>query len=324
LLLALVPLVLCGLFLRGCANEHYRPPGHDDMTFDVSATGDSIVFNAVGTGGRDLYLLRLNDSSVTSVADTVDYEVTPAFSPGAESIVYAAGVPGDRADHIFVRRLDGTAARQLTRADANDSSPRVSADGSLVVFKRDKTYNWGGLAANWDRVGVICVVGIDGRNERQLTPDDTMAYEPWFLPDANSVAYSTYSGNCFSVPADGSALPRTLAALPGANAVISSRDGTIIVYIRGRYEGDQELWIASSDGTDERRITPTKAAYYFPVLPPDAKTLYFLLGEWPDGPTGTPTHSLWRIDVDGMNVRNVASSRLFDHPLNWKPEARTD
>jgi TolB protein len=317
----LLQLSLCGLFLRGCANAHNRPRGHDDITFDISESGDALVFNATGTGGRDLYVLRLSDLSVTRIAETLEYEVSPSFSPDATSVVYAAGVAGDRADHIFIRRLDGTDIRQLTSADANDSSPHVSPDGSLVVFDRDKTYNWGGLAANWDRGGVICVVGVDGRNERQITADDTFGYEPWFLPDGKSVAYLTPSG-VFSVPIDGSAHPGRLIDLTGANAVASSRDGKIFAYTRGQFSGDQEIFIANSGGSGERRITPTNAGYYHPVFSGDGNRLYFFQEEWPDGPTGTPRFSIWQIDVDGTNLRIVATRQLFDQPLNWKPEAR--
>ncbi len=322
-LLILVPFSLCGLFLRSCANAHSRPIGHGDITFDLSTSGDAIVFNGVGTGGRDLYLLRISDSSVTCVAATPEYEVMPSFSPDGKSIVYAAGVPGDRADHIFVRHLDGTGMKQLTKADANDSSPRVSPDGALVTFDRDKTYNWGGLAANWNPGGVICVVGIDGRNERQISPDDTFAYSPWFLPDGKSVAYWTQSG-MFSVPVNGSAAPTRLGGLAGASGVVPSRDGTLFVYTRGQYEGDQELWTANSDGTGERRIISIKGAYYLPLLSRDNKLLYFLLAEWPDGPTGTPMRSLWRMNLDGTGRQEVAGSELFAQPLNWRPRARPD
>jgi Tol biopolymer transport system component len=322
-LLILLPFSLCGLVLRGCANAHSRPIGQGDMTFDVSSSGDAVVFNGAGTGERDLYLLRLSDLYVTRVADTSEYEVAPSFSPDGKSIVYAAGVPGDRADHIFVRSLDGAAAKQLTRADANDSSPRVSPDGSLVAFARDKTYAWGGLGSNWSDGGVICVITMDGRNERQITPDDAFAYAPWFLPDGESLAYWTESG-IFSVPTDGSAPPRKLMELRGTNVVAPSRDGKFVAYKRGRYEGDQELLIANSDGSGERPITPTKAAYYRPVFSPDGDQMYFLLAEWPDGPTGTPRHSLWRINIDGTNLRKVASSQLFEEPLKWKPESPHD
>ena len=137
------------LIIRGCMNEHDRPGGHGDVTFGISPRGDKLVFNAVGDGGRDLYVLDLNSLAVERLAATPDYEVAPSFSPDGKSVVYAAGKPGDRADHLFVRRLDRNEIKQLTAEDANDSAPEFSPDGLHIAFTRDKTYNWGGLAARW-------------------------------------------------------------------------------------------------------------------------------------------------------------------------------
>jgi dipeptidyl aminopeptidase/acylaminoacyl peptidase len=119
------------LVLRGCMNEHYRPHGHGNISFGISSRGNTLVFNAVGLGERDLYLLDLETHRVTRIAPTPDYEVDPEFSPDGKSVVYAAGKPGDRADHIFLRSLDGQMVKQLTADDANDASPAFSPDGSL-------------------------------------------------------------------------------------------------------------------------------------------------------------------------------------------------
>lgn len=128
-----------------------------------------IVFNAGGAGGRDLYQLDLESRTVSRIAETPNYETCPSFSPDGRRIVYSAGIPGDRADHIFTLDLTGKSKAQLTDIDANDTSPRFSPDGKSVVFARDKTYNWGGMAANWESGGVVCLIQADGLNLRQLT-----------------------------------------------------------------------------------------------------------------------------------------------------------
>ncbi len=168
--------VLVAICLGGCPNSgnHARQIGHTDVTFDVSPTSDVIVFNAEGAGGRDLYFLRLSDLSVSRVAETPEYETWPSFSADGKYLVYAAGVTGDRADHLFVRPVAGGRSQQLTRVDRNDLSPKFSPDGKLVVFARNPTYNWGGLAANWQG-SVICTVQSDGANERQITADGQFA-----------------------------------------------------------------------------------------------------------------------------------------------------
>ncbi len=301
----------------GCGTpwDHYRPIGHQDMSLECSPGDDQIVFNATGSGGRDLYVLRLDRPRVTRIAESPEYEVCPSFSPDGQAITYAAGQSGDRADHIFVRSVLGGPPRQLTHATGNDASPRFSPDGTLIVFDRDKTYIWGGLAANWDPGGVICVVRKDGTNERQLTPDDVFAFNPSFAADGKSVIFSTHDGLA-SVPTDGSKKMRKINSIPGATV---SPDGKLIAYTKGRFSPDQKLFVANIDGSSERPVAPTVAACYRPVFNWAGDQLYFLREEWPDGGTGVPKFSLWETAIDGTKTRMIADRGIFDDPLNWIP-----
>lgn len=307
---------LCGCPL-GTPRDHYRPIGHGDTTIAVSPMDDAILFNAVGTGGRDLYRLDLTNLNVTRIAETPDYETAPSYSPDGLRIVYAAGVPGDRADHIFTIRNDGGAKTQLTDIDANDTSPRFSPDGEMIVFARDKTYNWGGLAANWEPGGVICLISADGTNLRQLTSDEDFAFEPYFSVDGTRIVYSTVNGR-MSIPVDGSAAPQPLAGPFGA---VPSCDGKAIAYSKGDYSPDLKIYIANADATLERVLTSRMGGCYRPVFTHADDRLFFLQEEWPDGPTGVPKFSLWEITVDGPSLRMLADPGLFDAPLNWKPQS---
>ncbi len=226
--------VAAALLLVGCTNGHDRPHGHSDMSFGISPSGGELVFNANGEGGRDLYRLDLTNFRVTRIAATPDYEVAPQFSPDGKTVVYAAGKPGDRADHIVIRSLDGKAVKQLTNEDANDATPAFSPDGSLIVFTRDKTYNFGGLASNWDAGGVLCVIKTDGTGLRQLTKDDSFASCPRFSPDGKIIRFWGLDGT-YAIDADGSQAPKRLVG-PG-NGVVFSPDGLSIAYSAGRYSG---------------------------------------------------------------------------------------
>jgi Tol biopolymer transport system component len=319
--------VAAALLLVGCTNSHDRPHGHSDMSFGVSPSGGELVFNANGEGGRDLYRLDLTNFRVTRIAATPDYEVAPQFSPDGKTVVYAAGKPGDRADHIFVRSLDGKTIKQLTKEDANDATPAFSPDGSLIVFTRDKTYNFGGLASNWDAGGVLCVIKIDGTGLRQLTKDDSFASCPQFSPDGKIIRFWGLEGT-YAIDADGSQAPKHLGTQ--GNGVVFSPDGQSIAYSAGRYSGDQRIYLAKADGTGSRKlaqpgegqVTAPGSGCYGPSFTPDGKRIIFYLEFWPDGPTGVPKHSLWEVEIEKGNPRELADYGLFDDPLNWKRKAR--
>jgi Tol biopolymer transport system component len=299
--------------------QHSRPHGHQDTSIDISPDGNTLVFNAAGEGGRDLYLMDLTMRRVRKVAATPLYEVTPSFSPDGKSIVYAAGKPGDRADHIFICSVDGSNARQLTSDDANDAFPRISPDGALIAFARDTTYDWGGLAANWAPGGVICLMNADGTNLRSLTSEKAAAYYPHFDADGQHVRFWS-DGHLHWLKL---AQPRTskrFTARVSGDAVYSP-NGELIAFSAGQYSPDLEIFIINSDGTDRRQVTKTDEGCSWPVFTPDSKKLLFLRESWPTGPTGVPKYSVWEINVDGSNLRRIADTRLFDAPLAWTPDA---
>lgn len=314
------------LIVHKCTNEHSRGIGHGNISFGISPSGDSLVFNAKVEGGRDLFVLDLDSSRVTRIAATPDYEVDPEFSPDGKSVVYAAGKPGDRADHIFLRSLDGATVEQLTTGDANDASPAFSPDGSRIVFTRDKTYIWGGLASNWDAGGVLCVVKADGTGLRQITSDGSIAIDPHFSPDGRTILFWN-EGGLFTVAADGSASPSPLGVPNGRHASYSP-GGRAIAFSAGRYAPDHRIILAKADGTGGRRLThareqdlaPPSGDCYRPAFTPDGKRVVFFLEFWPDGITGVPKESLWEFDLEDGRSREIADYRLFDDPLHWRPK----
>lgn len=281
----------------------------------VSPAEDVLVFNAAGQGGRDLYLFDLSDRRVTRVAETVNYETWPSFSPDGKLLVYAASVPGDRADHLFVRSLADGSVKQVTNEHANDCSPRYSPDGSLIVFARDTTYSWGGLAANWSTGGIICLLQSDGTQLRQLTPDRDFAFDPRFSADGRTVIYSTEKGR-FSVSIEGSPTPSPMGGPPGA---VPSSDEKTLVFARGKYSPDSQIFRANADGEDEQLLTPNLGGFLRPVFGREGDRVFFLRQEWPKGPTDEPKFSVWEAVLDGSSVRMVASYSLFDSPLSWTP-----
>jgi hypothetical protein len=140
----LVAIAIIGSAFRGCDELHHRS-GDGDISLSVSPDGRTIAFAGHGAGGLDLYLLDLKTRRARGMGARPAYETDSSFSPDGLSIVYAAGVEGRRADHLFVRPVAGGPARPLAFDDANDSALAYSRDGSQLLFFRGTRRLTGGL-----------------------------------------------------------------------------------------------------------------------------------------------------------------------------------
>lgn len=318
------PILVLGFLLLGCDNSHYRPPGHTDIAFAIAPRGDMLIFSAVGEGGRDLFSLDLKTHLVTRIAATPGYEGDPAVSPDGKSVVYAAGAPGDRADHLFLRSMDGKKVKQLTDEDADDTSPRFSPDGSSIVFVRSKEYIRGAQAASGYTKPRLCVMNADGTGLREITDDDLEVYSPQFTKDGKSIYFSG-PGGCYMVPADGSAAPEKIAEDPTAVGWALSPDGSSMGFSRGQYSSDFAIYTAAADGTGSRQLVRLdKRGCFRPAFTPDGRRLLFLVESWPNGPSGEPKQGLWEVDVAGGPPREIADDHLFDAPLMWRSTEPTE
>ena len=319
-------------YLRSCAQEHRRENDHLDIAFNVSHQGDRIVFTAKGQGGRDLYILDLKSKRVTPVGRTPAYEGDPSFSPDDKSILYVAGVPGDRADHIFVRALDGSAPRQITADDYNDSAPAFSPDGSRIVFVRHHEYRWGGLASSWGGDTEVYLVNADGTQQRRLTNLGSVV-NPLFTPDAKAVIFMGWTEptppqqhavatDIYLMPINEGQSPRKLRIITGYTAAYCSLspDGKRMVLSSHR----GPIRLINMDGSGLSPIGPTDLRGLKTVFAPDGKHLFFLSARGEDFRSeGWVGLGVWRMDIDGKNLQRIADSSLFDSPLFWKPSEST-
>ena len=102
---------------------------------------------------------------------------------------------------------DGTNQTRLTNNSANDTSPKLSADGNKIVF-----------SSNRDGNQEIYVMNADGTNQTRITNNSFSDIQPAWSPDGTKVAFaSDRDGGIFQIwkmSADGSN-PVQLTFSPG-------------------------------------------------------------------------------------------------------------
>ncbi|HEY2039908.1 MAG TPA: hypothetical protein VGG95_09610, partial [Edaphobacter sp.] len=87
--------------------------------------------------------------------------------------------------HIWTMKPDGTGLKQITTGHGDDREPRISPDGSTIVFSSDRAFK-----GSYD----IWTVKTDGSDLKQITNSAADEYEPNWSPNGKRLAFISGSG----------------------------------------------------------------------------------------------------------------------------------
>lgn len=324
--------VVAVLGFLGCSASGGSRVEHENVAIAVSSDGRRIAFSAAD---GDLYLLSLDSRRVSRLTETKVTESSPNFSPDGEAVIYTSARQDGNGSCIFSTTLDGNQVKQLTNdAGVSDGTPSYSPDGRQIAFTRasqHRPYSMGGWT--WDHYDV-CVMGRDGTNLRRVTSHNyRQATMPCFIEGGKTLVYSASGVHpdnltyLFSVPADGSQVPKLLTTPPPVksdfaswgNEPAVSADGKSITFIsdrNGPYQYD--VLFATIGKPDARPLGLTGVSRYNqqPVFLPESKGILFLAGTESNA-SSRPIFSLWKVGLDGSKPVRIAESKLFTDPLHW-------
>ncbi len=143
-----------------------------------SPNGRNIAFRSCRQErGCDIYVMDADGENVRRLTDRFEFNITPAWSPNGRKIAFVAySGDDDRVSGIYTMNADGGGIARVTNYSGGD--PVWSPDGGQLAFYSNK-----------DPEGVpnsdteIYVIDADGKNERQLTHNQTGDVCPdWFDP----------------------------------------------------------------------------------------------------------------------------------------------
>jgi tricorn protease len=198
---------------------------------------------------------------------------TPDVSPDGKLVAFS--YLGD----IWVVETIGGTARPVTSHPAHDVAPVFSPDGRTIAFSSNRH-------GSYD----VFVVPVQGGRPRRLTFDSATDMVCGWTPDGKNVLYASTRSTDFPpgselylVPVEGGR-SRRLTAAEGKEGVFSPA-GDRLAYVRGpgawyrkgyRGSSNDDVWIASADGTNNRRLTNFNGVDTSPMWSADGQALYYV------------------------------------------------
>ncbi len=207
----------------------------------------------------------------------------PALSTDGANIAFVDNATGNQ--DIYVQRVGGESATNVTNSPAEDTMPVWSPDGLRIAFRSSRDG------------GGIFIMGSAGESVRRIT---TEGFNPAWSPDGKELAYSDQQVLSPFVRQSGATLWR-VDTVTGAKTKVYdgdavqpswSPDGRLLVFWGlPSTSGHRAIWTIAATGGQPSLLVDTDAMNWNPVWSRDGQHVYFLSDR-------EPPMNIWRIPVD--------------------------
>ena len=208
--------------------------------------GKTIAFTSLRDGsGAHIYSVDVLTRQLRPLVLMGDFASGPVYSPDGLKFTYSSAL-NDNTD-VYVSQADGSAGRRLTDSRAIDVSATWSPDGRRIAFISDR--------AGTPQVYTMLA---DGTEVKRLTFQGNYNQEPAWSPKGDLLAFSgrdeKRAFDIYTVNLETGKVAR-LTQNAGTNEKPAwSPNGRQLLYSSSR-SGKRQLWVMSSDGTNQRQLT---------------------------------------------------------------------
>jgi WD40 repeat protein len=156
----------------------------------VSPDGTLIAFSGFTGGKADIYVINADGTNLRKLtsSNADEYQMIPGFSPDGRLIAYCSSLGEESSGlaHLRIMSIDGSDVRQLTDTTDGtyeDTGPKFSPDGTVIVFASDK--------GNTREHNDIYTINVDRSNLRRLTYGANNSYSRSWSPDGRRIVFNS-------------------------------------------------------------------------------------------------------------------------------------
>jgi len=236
-----------------------------------------------------------------------------SWKPDAADLLYTSNRDGN--SEVYLLPAGQKEWVNLSHHESGDNWAVWSPDGKRIAFQSNRD-------GNLD----IWTMNADGTDQVQLTKDAEPDYIPSWSPDGTTILFTSWrreegdeqrAPHIYAMNTDGSDQRRLVKqSLNTSDGATWSADGKHIVYSRKGGEG-ADIYIADSDGTNERRITHDQEAGIYngsATFSPDGKFIAFYSDN-------EKSAALTVIGIDGESRRVLVAEGYNWYP-RWSPDGQ--
>lgn len=265
----------------------------------LSACGDgsNILQGAAGTPIPN----SNNTTQPNSELQTPEVPVATPFPPAIGRIIFVSNRDGQM--DLFITNPDGTQVAKLINNIAEDTTPRLSPDGTQVAFVSTANNNTD-----------IYILNLATGAVNQVTNAPEKDSSPTWSPDGRQLAFESFRDGNFEIyitNIDGSNQYRLTNDPAGDSNPVWSPTSNEIVFVSNRF-GNADILLTNTSG-NIFTLTTNPAPDNAPAWSPDGRTIAFQT-------FSGDLSNLCLIARDGLNLRCLTSSPALYSPLTWSPD----
>jgi Tol biopolymer transport system component len=156
----------------------------------VSPDGTLVAFSGFTGDRADIYVIDTDGTNLRKLtsSNANEYQMIPGFSPDGRLIAYCSsrGETSRETAHLRILAVDGSDDWRLTPitdGSYEDTGPKFSPDGTMIVFGSDK--------GNTREHNDVYTINIDGTNLRRLTYGANNSYSRSWSPNGRRIVFNS-------------------------------------------------------------------------------------------------------------------------------------